>query len=151
MIPLELIKQLRNETGAPLLEVRKALETAEGVHDKALSALKEWAAGKVEKLENRETHDGAVVSYIHNGNKVGSLLELSSETDFVARNEEFLKLASEIAMQVASMAPENVDALLSQEYIRDPKRKIADLVKETSAKFGEKIGVVRFIRFAVGK
>lgn len=151
MIPIELIKKLREETAAPLLECRKALELAEGDLSKARENLKAWAAGKVEKLEAREVKEGAVVAYIHPGNKVGALLELSSETDFVARNEEFRKLAMEIAMQVASMNPQNTAELTEQDYIRDPGRKINDLVKEVSAKFGEKITVARFVRFAVGK
>lgn len=151
MISLELIKQLREETGAPLMEVRKALEEADGNLEKARGVLRGWAAGKVEKLEGRQATEGAVISYIHNGNKVGAMIELSSETDFVARNEEFLKLGYEVAMQVASMDPQSVAELLDQEYIRESKRKISDLVKETSAKFGEKITVVRFVRFAVGK
>lgn len=151
MISIELVKKLREETEAPLMECRKALEQAEGDLDKARQNLKAWAEGKVEKLESREVREGAVVAYIHPGNKVGVMVELSSETDFVARNEEFKKVALEIAMQVASMEPQDVSGLLDQDYIREPGRKISDLVRDLSAKFGEKITIARFVRFAVGK
>ncbi len=133
------------------MECRKALEQAEGDLDKARRNLKAWAEGKVEKLESREVREGAVVAYIHPGNKVGALVELSSETDFVARNEEFKKVATEIAMQVASMEAKNAEDLMEQEFIKDPDKKISDLVKAVIAKTGENIRIGRIYRIELGK
>lgn len=151
MVSLELIKKLREETAAPLLECRRALEETEGDLKKAKELLRSWAQGKMEKREARTTSQGVVVAYIHHSGKVGALVELLSETDFVARNEEFKKLAQELALQAASMNPRSVEELLAQEYIREPGRKVGDLVKEVAGKFGENVKVSKLVRFEVGK
>ena len=135
------IKKLREETGAGVMDVKKALEEADGKFDKARELIRERGLAKAAKKADRETKEGFVGSYVHMTGKVAAMVSLQCETDFVARNEEFQKLARELAMQVASMRPETVDELLEQDYIRDPKLKVADLVKALSGKIGENIQV----------
>lgn len=150
MISADLIKQLREKTAAGVMDSKKALEEANGDLVRAEEILRKQGLEKAEKKAGRETGEGLVEAYIHQTGKVGSMVEVLCETDFVARTEDFKALAHEIAMQVASMEPKNVDGLLKQEYIRDPKRTISDLVKETIAKLGENIVVKRFERFELG-
>jgi elongation factor Ts len=135
------IKQLREETGAGVMDVKKALEEADGNFDKARELIRLRGLEKAEKKADRETKEGFVGSYIHMTGKVAALVALQCETDFVAANEEFQKLARELAMQVASMRPETVEELLEQDYIRDPGKKVGDLVKGLSGKIGENIQV----------
>lgn len=151
MVDIDTIKRLREENQAPLLECRRALAEAGGDLMKARELLRAWAVGKMEKREERPVSQGVVAAYTHHNGKVGALVELLAETDFVARNEEFKKLAYELALQVASMNPQSVKELLAQEYIREPGRKVGDLVKEVAGKFGENIKVSRLARFEVGK
>jgi len=148
-ITIEEIKKLREKTGAPVLECRQALEEAKGDLKKAESILKKKGIARAAKKAERLTACGLIETYVHQG-RVGVMIELCSETDFVARNEGFRELAHELAMQVASMNPKDVKELLTQEYIRDPQKKIEDLVKETIAKFGENINIRRFERFQLG-
>jgi elongation factor Ts len=138
---MDQIKQLREETGAGVMEAKRALEEATGDYEKAKKIVFERGLAKAEKKSDRETKEGFVGSYIHTTGKVGALVTLLCETDFVARNEEFIKLAREIAMQAASMRPETVEELMDQEYIRDGKFTIRELVKTLSAKVGENITV----------
>ncbi len=146
---IELIKQLREETQAPVMEIKKALEKAKGNFALAKNYLKEYSIQKAAKKAGEKTSEGIVESYIHQNYKVGSLIALTCQTDFVARTEEFKKLAHEIAMQVASMDPKNVNTLLDQAYIRDQKRKIKDLIDEMIGKLGENIEVKEITRFAI--
>src|SRR5437764_10199246 len=129
--------------------------------EKAEEALKQKGLLQHAKVAGREAKQGVIESYIHTGGRIGALVELNCETDFVARTDEFRTLAREIAMQVASMDPKtvgNIDgdgtddetALLDQSYIRDPGKTIRDLVRETIGKVGENIQVSRFARFEVG-
>lgn len=190
------VQELRQRTGAGMMECKKALEETGGNAEKAAELLRAKGAAKAEKRAGREATEGQVVSYIHHNGKVGVLLELNCETDFVARNPEFKELAKEIALHIASMAPLAIDksgvpaevvererrifeqqvresgkpenlvpkivegkveafykqsVLLSQEWVRDPKKTIGDLVKEATAKMGENIVVRRFARFALGQ
>jgi elongation factor Ts len=149
-ISLDLIKKLRGETQAGVSDCRQALEDAKGDYDKAKKLLIERGVEKAVKKEDRETAMGIVESYVHANGKVGVLVELRCETDFVARNEQFRKLAHEIALQIAAMEPKNVEELLKSPYIRDAKTTIADLVKLTIAKVGENITVARFTRLQLG-
>jgi elongation factor Ts len=135
------VKKLREETSAGVMDVKKALEEANGNFDKARDLIRERGLAKAAKKADRETKEGFIGSYIHTTGKVGAMVALLCETDFVARNEEFQKLGRELAMQVASMRPETVEELLEQDYIRDPKYKIDALVKELSGKVGENIQV----------
>lgn len=143
-IPLDQIKKLRAETKAGVMDTRQALKETGG----NLAAAKKWLAkrglDKAAKKAGRETSDGSVEAYIHNGSRVGAIVKLSCETDFVARTQEFKTLARELAMQAASMNPATVDELLTQDYIRDTSKKVGDLIKEAIAKLGENIEVAEF-------
>ena len=132
------------------MDCRKALEEAKGDQKKAAELLKKWGVEKSEKKANRETKAGIIDSYIHGG-KVGVLVEVQCETDFVARTDDFKKLSHEISLQIASMSPKNVDDLLKQAYIRDPGVTMGELVKQTIGKLGENIKVTRFTRMELGE
>ena len=149
-VDVNLIKQLREKTGAGVADCREALEESKGDLTKAEDILKKKGFERAAKKGDRETNSGLIESYVHNG-RVGSMVELMCETDFVARTDEFKELAHEIAMQVASMNPKDAKALEKQEYIRDPQKTIADLVKEAIAKLGENITIGRIQRFELGK
>ena len=150
-ISLDQLKKLREETSAGVSDCREALEDAGGDFEKAKKLLVERGLKKAAKKEGKETKEGIIESYIHANGKVGVLVELSCETDFVARNDEFKKLAHELCLQVASMNPKNVTELLKSPYIRDPKISIEDLIKLTIAKVGENITVSRLSRLSIGE
>jgi elongation factor Ts len=150
-IKASLIRKLRDETGAPVIRVKKVLEEVKGNEKKASEILKKEGFEKAAKRAERETAQGIVVAYCHHTGKVASLVELLCETDFVARNELFKKLADNLAMQVASMNPKNTKELESQEFIKDPNKKISDLVKEVITKTGENVRIGRFSRIEIGK
>lgn len=135
------IKKLREETGAGVMDVKKALNEAAGDLTKAKELIRERGLAKAAKKADRETKEGYVGVYLHTTGKVAAMVSLLCETDFVARNEEFKKLAQEIAMQVASMQPTTVEELLAQEYIRDSSQSIDELVKQLAGKIGENIQV----------
>lgn len=149
MVAINDIKALRENTGAPVMECKKALEEVGGDSKKAKSLLEKWGVARAQKKAGRETVQGQIFSYIHTGGKIGVMVEILCETDFVARNHEFQKLGYETAMQVASMEPKDVKTLLVQQYIRNPKLKISDLVSQTIAKLGENIVIKRFERFEI--
>lgn len=153
------VKELREKTGAGVMDCKKALQDAGGNMEKATEALRQKGLSKHSKLAGRAVTQGVIESYIHTGGRIGALVEVNCETDFVARTEEFRALAREIAMQVASMDPAEVgtmdstggqSGLLDQEYIRDSRKTIRDLIKETIGKVGENIQISRFVRFEVG-
>ena len=148
------------------MECKSAIEEAGGDLDKAVAILQERGIAMAEKRAHRETSQGAVECYIHAGGRIGAMVELNCETDFVARTDDFQALAREIAMQVAAMDPLAIgegdlpegaegdpDALvlLRQAYIRDPSRTVGDLVKDVIAKTGENVRVRRFARFELGQ
>lgn len=145
------IKELREKTQAGVADCREALIEAKGDMKKAEGILRQKGFEKAEKKGDRQTGEGLVEAYIHQNGKVGVLLEVLCETDFVARTDEFKKMAHELSMQIAAMKPKDVEALLSQEYIRDPSKKCSELVKEAIAKLGENIVVSRFSRFEIGR
>ena len=159
----ELIKELREKTGAGIMECKRAIEDATGDLARAEQLLKERGLAKAAKKVGREANQGVVDSYIHAGGRIGALVEVNCETDFVARNEAFRALVHEIAMQVAAMNPSRVSAddpsadgaegdvpLLDQPYIRDPSKTVQDLVNETIAKLRENVVIRRFARFELG-
>ena len=146
MADIEQIKQLREESQASIADCRKALDEASGDYKKALEWLRKRGAEIAEKKAERETSQGVVEAYVHGNGKIGVLVKLLCETDFVARTDEFKKLAHEIAMQISAMNPKDVKALLAQEYIRDSKLTIDELIKETIGKIGENIKVREFSR-----
>jgi len=192
----QLVKELRELTGAGMMDCKNALVEANGDKEKAKQILREKGLAKAVKRAGRTTAEGAVVSYIHPGNRIGVLLELDCETDFVAKTDEFLHLAHEISMHIAAMSPLSVgpdqipqdildkekeifkkqaedtgkpaqfiekivsgrvqkfykeNCLLKQEYTRDSKKTIEDVIKETIAKVGENITVRRFTRYEIGE
>jgi elongation factor Ts len=190
------VMKLREQTGAGMMDCKKALTENNGDFEGAVKFLREKGIASAEKRAARSASEGTVGSYIHLGGKIGVLVELNCETDFVARNEEFQALARELAMQVAFsnptyLSPDEIPAeiiekekeiagnlarnegrpeaalpkiiegrakkfadensLLTQAYMRDPKKKVGDLVQDLRAKIGENIQVRRFIRFQVGQ
>jgi elongation factor Ts len=145
-ITAEQIKDLREKTQAGFADCKNALEEAKGDMKKAEEILRKKGFEKAAKKSDRETGQGLVESYVHQTGKVGVLVSLLCETDFVARTDEFKSLAHEVAMQVAAMNPKDTAALLKQEYIRDGSKTINDLVTETIAKLGENIKVGSFSR-----
>jgi len=145
-ITTDQIAKLRKITDAGVIDAKRALEEANGDEAKAKLILKEKGMAKAQKRESREVKAGMVESYIHATGTVGAIVTLASETDFVARTEEFKKLARELAMQIASMNPKNVNELLSQPYIRDSAKTISNLVNELIAKTGENIKIINFSR-----
>ena len=145
------VKKLRDETGAGVMDVRRALIKAGGNSQKAKEILAAKGESLVAKKAERETGQGVIETYVHSGGKVGSMVYLACETDFVAKTDEFKNLARELAMQVAAMNPTNTDELLEQEYIRDPGKTIKQLVTEVIAKTGENIRVMRIARFSLGE
>jgi elongation factor Ts len=164
-ISTEMIKELRDQCGAGIMDCRSALISCEGDVAKALAALKEKGLSKAAKKSDRATGAGLVECYIHTAGRIGAMIELNCETDFVARTDEFKELAHCLAMQVAAQAPryvseedipEGEDAapeeacLLQQPYIKDPATTIKDLIIETIAKVGENIRVRRFTRYELG-
>lgn len=150
MITADDVKKLREETGSGVMDAKKALEEAGGDMNKAKEILKAAGVEKAEKRSERTTAQGLIETYIHGG-RVGAMVELGCETDFVARTDEFKTLAKELSMQIASMNPVDVEELLAQEYIRDSSKKVKDLVTEAIAKTGENVQVKRFIRFTLGE
>ncbi len=144
------IKKLREETNASIMDVKEALEKSSGDFKKAKELL--LKRGKViaaNKSAERTVDAGLVESYIHTNGKIGSLILLACETDFVAKTDEFRNLAHEIAMQAATKDYEDAGALLDDEYIRDPSKKVADVITETIAKVGEKIVLSDVVRLSV--
>lgn len=146
-INIEDIKKLRDETSASVSDVKKALEESSGDYEKAIQWLKKRGIEKAEKKADRQTSQGLIESYIHGGGKIGVLVKITCETDFVARTSEFKNLAHEISMQVSAMNPKDVPSLLKQEYIRDNTMTIEDLIKQAIGKLGENIIVKSFARY----
>ena len=145
------VQRLRSESGAGVMDCKRALEETAGDYAKALALIKERGIESVAKKSERSAKEGVIASYVHANNRVGALVELASETDFVSRGEEFQKLAKEIAMQVVAMEPATVDELLEQPYIRDSSKKIKDLVIDVAATTKENVHVRRIQRFALGE
>ncbi|MFN2432164.1 MAG: translation elongation factor Ts [Gemmatimonadota bacterium] len=195
MITADVVKELRQRSGAGMMECKRALEESEGDLEKAMDVLRKKGAAGVAKRAGRVASEGVVEAYVHLGGKIGVLIEVNCETDFVAKTDEFKSLARHLAMQVAAADPLSVDreavpaevlqrergiyeeqaratgkpeavvekivggkvekyyadvVLLEQPYIRDPDRKVRDVVEEAAAKLGENLVVRRFVRFAVG-
>ena len=165
-ITLEEIRSLREQTSAGVMDCKKALEEAGGDVDKAITLLQERGLRLASKKSDRSTQEGVVESYIHMGGRVGAMVEVNCETDFVARTPEFRELAHDLAMQVAAMTPKFVDVadiplgdevkadeacLLAQPFIKDPSRSIQDMINEVVDKFGENIRVKQFERFGLGE
>ncbi|NTW46233.1 MAG: elongation factor Ts [Candidatus Moranbacteria bacterium] len=194
MISMELIKALRERTGAGIVEVKKALEEAEGDEEGAIRILRERGAAKAVKKTDREAKEGVIATYLHGNGRVAAMVKLFCETDFVARNSDFQELGRDIAMHVAAMnpsvlRPEDVSgstiesersvwaeelrnagkpeemigkilegkerklreesALLTQPFVKDPDRTVADLLSENVQKIGENIQIGGFVRYEI--
>lgn len=141
-ITAQQVKQLREETGAGIMDAKKALTESNGNVEKAKEWLKAKGLERADKKADRETGVSFIFSYVHFNGKVGTLVKLACETDFVAKTDDFQNLGKELAMQVASMGATAAEELLEQDYLRDPKKKISELVKEVSGKTGENVRVL---------
>src|SRR5262245_3638781 len=159
----EQIKTLRERTGAGIMECKRAIEEG-GDLDAAEKLLKEWGLATAAKKAGREASQGVIDSYIHAG-RIGAMVEVNCETDFVARTDDFKTFAREVAMQVAATNPSRISSsdastngtdgeadvpLLEQPYIRDPSKTIQDLLNETIAKLRENVVIRRVARFELG-
>lgn len=141
--------KLRELTGAGIMACKQALAEARGNFEKAGEILRQKGLDLAKKKGGRETREGQIVSYVHAGGKIGVLVEILCETDFVARNEVFQRFARDLAMQVAAQ-PEEAP-LLDQKFIKDPAKTLRDYLTETIARLGENVVVRRFVRFEVGE
>ena len=147
MITAQQIKELREKTGAGIADVKRALEEHGGDSDKAYGWLEEKLGSMAAKKASRAVGAGLVEAYIHSNGRIGTLLELYCETDFVARNPDFRALAHDISMHIAAMNPETSEDLLSQPFIKDESKTIGAVLKEAVGRFGENIKIGKFIRF----
>ena len=165
-VAVELVRTLREQTGAGILECKLALEASQGDLEKATQALRLKGFAQAAKRSDRTTNQGLIEAYIHAGGRLGALVELGCETDFVARTPEFKELAHNIAMQVVAMAPDYLDeadmeegdtrpvaqvSLLQQPFIKDNSCAVGEVVQELAAKVGENVRVLRFTRLALGE
>ena len=195
-IDAKLVKKLRDKTSAGMMDCKKALVESEGDFEKAVDHLRKSGIAKAEKKGIRDTKDGLVHSYIHAGGRLGVLLEINCETDFVAKTEGFSDLAHNLSMQIAATNPLAIDreyvsesilkrekdiyieqakssgkpddiiekmvngglnkfyqenCLMEQVFIKDPDKRVQDLVTESIATLGENISISRYIRFAIGE
>lgn len=149
MINIAEVKQLREQTGMGILDIKEALKEAGGDQAKALAILKNKGAQILEKKSARKTSQGLINVYSHQ-DRIGVLVEVNCETDFVARNPEFKEFVHDLSLQISSMNPDNIETFLEQEFIKDPARRIKDLLQDLAAKLGENIVVKRFVRFELG-
>jgi len=164
-ISTEIIKELRDKTGAGVMDCKNALTEALGDLEKACEILNKRGIAIAQKKSNRVANSGLIETYVHLGGKIGVMLEINCETDFVARTDEFKNLAHDIALQIAAMSPQYINSdeipagveedpttvcLMSQPFIKDPAKNIQDIITETIAKVGENIKVRRFARFELG-
>ena len=147
MIKAEQVKQLREKTSASMMECKRALEESKGDKARALTILRQKGKDIALKKAGRGAEQGIIESYIHSNNKVGVLLELNCETDFVARSEEFKKLAHDLTLHIAGMDSKDKKSLLKEPFVKDLDITVADLIEEKIAKLGENIKLRKFIRY----
>ncbi len=165
-ISVTLIKDLREKTSAGVMECKQALQEAGGDPDRASEILRERGLAKAEEKMDRVASQGLVEAYVHSGGRIGAMVEVNCESDFVAHTDEFKVLAHDLALQVAAtnplyISPEEIPqgtkatpeevCLLAQPFIKDAGRRISDIIAEVSAKVGEKVVVGRFARFQISK
>ena len=147
MITAQQIKELRDKTGVSVSACKRALEEAGGDMEKALAVLQRESAKSAEKKADRILGSGVIEAYVHNNKKVGVMLELKSESDFVSGNEEFRTLAKDTAMHIAASSPSDLDELMGQPYIKNPAVTVKELLNQAVQKFGEKIEISRFAKY----
>ncbi|MDA1347431.1 MAG: elongation factor Ts [Chloroflexi bacterium] len=165
-VSVDAIKALRELTGAGIMDCKRALQETDGNMDEAQQYLVKKGMASAAKKASRATSDGLVESYIHSGGRIGAMIELNCETDFVARTDDFRQLAHDVAMQVAAMAPTYVDSseipegddsnpqetcLMQQAFIKDPGLSMRELVDQAVGRLGENVRVGRFTRFSLGE
>lgn len=148
-ITSDMVKELRDKTGISVMECKKALTEAGGDMAKALEVLSAKAAASAAKKADRVLGAGTVAAYTHATGQMGAMVLLSSETDFVSKNEEFAGLARDIAMHAAAMKPSNLEELMQQPFIKDPSKTVADLISAATQKFGERVELTKFDCFSV--
>jgi elongation factor Ts len=146
---MDTLKQLREETGMGVMDIKRALEESNGNVEQARTALKERGAMIVAKKAEREAKQGIIDAYTHLG-RIGAMVEVNCETDFVARNAEFKTFVHDLALHVASMNPTDVAELLDQPFFKDESVTIRQVLEELVGKIGENIQIKRFARFALG-
>ncbi len=155
---MDIIKELREETGLSFAQIKKALDEANGDKEKARTILSAYSSTQAEKKADRELGAGIVSSYIHSTGTVGVLLELGCETDFVAKNEEFKTLAHDIAMHICAMSPTSINnedgageetALMKQPFIKNPETTVEQKIQAAIQKFGENTKVIKFVRYSI--
>ena len=143
------VKKLREATGAGILAVKKALEEAKGDESKARQILNKKGLEKMAKRGDKEAREGQVYAYTHAGGSVAGMVKINCETDFVAKSEDFVQLAKELAMQVASMNPKDIKDLLAQKNIRDTSKTVKELVDEVATRVKEKVIVSKIARMSL--
>ena len=149
-IDINEVKRLRKLTGVGITDAKAALVEAGGDFDKALAAMRKAGLTKADKRSEREARAGGIASYVHDG-RIGVLVEVNCETDFVAKTDEFKELVKDLCLHIAASEPETETELLQQPFIKNPEITVADYVKEHIAKLGENIVVRRFARMALGE
>lgn len=142
------VQKLREMTGAGIMDCKRALDEAGGDINAAAKIIEQKGVAKADKKADRETGAGLIEAYIHSG-RVGVLLDIRCETDFVVRSEPFQELAKDLVMHIAAMDPENVEALLQQPFVKDPSKTVENRIKEAIAKVGENMRVNRFCRYSI--
>lgn len=146
----ELLLKIRRETGLGIMDIKRALAESGGDEAAALAILAKKGAAVMAKRQEKTASQGVIDAYIHNG-RLGVLLEVNCETDFVARNPDFLAFVHDLSLQISSMNPADVTELLEQDFVKNPTKKVGELLGEVAGKMGEKIVVNRFVRFALGE
>ncbi len=139
MSSMDTLKELRDETGLSFDKIKKALDQTGGDKAAALEYLKSQAGASAAKKSDRIVKDGAIGSYVHSTGKIGAMVQLACETDFVARNDEFKSLARDLAMHASAMKPADVTEMLAQPFVKDPEVTVQDVINQAIAKLGENV------------
>lgn len=146
---METVKLLREETGLSFAQIKKALDEVAGDIDQARLKLKEYSAAQADKKADREVVCGTVASYVHSTALMGAMVSLGCETDFVANNPEYKAVASDIAMHVCAVAPENLEECLAQIYVKSGEITVQEYINQAVQKFGENIKLTNMVRFSI--
>jgi elongation factor Ts len=149
-ISVDDIRKLRELTGVGITDAKLALVESNGDFDKALASMRKKGLTKAEKHAEREARAGLIASYVHDG-RIGVLLEVNCETDFVAKTVEFQELVKDICLHTAASDAADVDSLLAQPFVKNPEQLLSEYIKESIAKLGENIVVRRFERYILGE
>ena len=145
MSDLDTLKELRDETGLSFDRIKKALDEAGGDKACASELLRSQAGQAAERKADREVHEGLIGSYVHTNGKLGSMVALACETDFVARNDDFKSLARDLAMHASAMRPATTDEMLSQPFVKDPSVTVKEVINQAIAKLGENIKLTEVV------